>query len=387
MEKMNKLNLYESLLVISMIAGSGLSFHKIYLYHIFMIINFFIFICYINKNKFHFILENKIILLFFIYSLLHIFCSKDFVLAIKNQIYILCGISIFYTFKILLKKNNIHILRLLKKIFIFIIVIGVLEIFHIIRWYSSPYTIDLSVPSGFYGNTNNYATVLIIIFPFIFFMKNSIKKFFILLLMIFILKKCDSRANEIALIIEIFIFIVLVFYKSGLYKKIFLFIIGIVSICLLKNKIVDKFHLFYELVNATESRADSIGLRKMLILNLLFELKKIKVFLFGVGGGNAAIIHKMKTGELMSSHSFFLDLLVEYGIFMFSLLVIYYINLILKNLKSYIKKNNYINGSLFISLIGFAIGLNSMSGVIYFFPFWCLLGMADFYSCKERKNG
>lgn len=385
MKKTNKLNLYESLLVISMVAGSGLSFHKIYLYHIFMIINFFIFIYTINKNKLYFILKNKIILLFFIYSLLHIFFSKDFVLAIKNQVYILCGINIFYTFKIILRRNSVYILKFLKKIFIFVLFIGILEGLHIARWYSSPYTIELGLPSSFYGNTNNYATVLIIIFPFIFFMKNSIKKFIILSLMLFVLKKCDSRTNEIALVIEIFIFMILIFCKSDIYKKIFLFFIGISSICLLKNKIIEKFHIFYELFYAIETRADSIGLRKTLILNLIYELKKIEVFLFGVGGGNAAVIHKMNTGKLMSSHSFFLDLLGEYGIFMFILLIFYYLILIVKNFKIYLKKNSYINGSLFISLIGFAIGLNSMSGVIYFFPFWILLGIADFYSHSIRN--
>lgn len=383
MKKINKLSLYEILLVISMIVGSGLSFHKIYLYHIFMVINFFIFIYIINKNKLHFILENKIIFLFFTYSLLHIFCSKDFVLAIKNQICILCGTSILYTIKYLLKKNYYHVFIVVKKIFFFSCLIGFLEIFHIFRWLASRYSLEFPFPTVFWGNTNNYATVLIMVFPFIFFMKRSKKKLITMLATVYLLIKCDSRANNIALIVEIFIYIILIFYRSSLYKKIFIFITGIFSICLLKNKIIDKFHIFYALFYATETRMDSIGIRKMLILNLLFELKKIEVFLFGIGGGGTEAVHRIKTGKLMSSHSFFLELLVKYGIFIFILLGSYYLMLIYKNLKIYLKTSNYINGSLFVSLIGVAIGLNSMSGVIYFFPFWCLLGVADFHSNRK----
>ena len=379
------LNLYENLLIFSMIAGSGLSFNKIYLYHIFMIINFIIVIYYIKIDNYKFIIENKVMIIFFIYSFFHMFFVIDYILTLKNQIYITCGISIFYTIKYLLIKNSPQVFIIIKKIFFFSCLIGFLEIFHIFRWFSSAYSLDLSSPSVFWGNINNYATVLIMILPFIFFTKNSLKKLIILLISIYLLIKCDSRANNIALIIEIFIYTILVFYKSNIYKKIILFFSGFFLIVLLKNKIIEKFYLIYELFVASSIRMDSIGVRKILIINLLSELKKINVFLFGLGGGNSIVIHKIKgnTYGILSNHSFFLELLVEYGIFIFILLGSYYLILIYKNLKRYLKLDNHINGALFISLIGVAIGLNSMSGMIYFFPFWLLLGIADFYSDKK----
>lgn len=385
-----KLNLYEKILIFSMIVGSGLSFHKVYLYHIFMIFNLLIFIyLFINKKRLRItkknIKNNFIFIIFFIYGFFNCFLAKDYTLVLKHQIYIICGISVFCTIKILLIKNYYQVFIIIKKIFFFSCVIGFLEVFHIFRWFGSAYDLEISSPSVFWGNINNYATVLIMIFPFILFMKSSLKKLIILLVTIYLLIKCDSRANNIALIVEIFIYAMLIFYKSNVYKKIILFLSEFFLIGLLKDKIIEKFYLIYELFTASSIRADSVGVRKIIIVNLLSELKKINVFLFGVGGGNSILIHKIKgnTYGILSNHSFFLELLVEYGIFVFILLGIYYLMLISKNLKVYLKTNNYINGSLFISLIGVSIGLNSMSGVIYFFPFWCLLSIADFYAYKE----
>lgn len=383
-----KLSLYEKVLLISMIMGSGLSFNKVYLYHIFFVINFLYWgIIKKFKIKKNLLKENIIIIIFFIYSSMHMFFIEDYILAIKNQIYILLGVSIFFTIKILLNKNKNEVLNIFKKIFILACFIGVLETINLFRWYVSPYDLNISYPAAFYWNTNDFATILIGIFPFVFFMKNFYKKIIFFSIVFYLLKKCDSRSNEIALIIEIFIFLLLILQKSNPFNKILIIFIGIFTTFLLKKQILSKFLVLYDLIFVSISSSDSLGVRKALILNLLSELKKTYVFLFGTGGGNSIVVHKIKnnTHGMLSNHSFFLELFVEYGVFIFSLLGIYYLKLIYRNFKFYLKTNNYINGSLFISLIGFSIGLNSMSGVIYFFPFWILLGIADFYSHSIRN--
>lgn len=386
-----KLNLYEKILIFSLIVGSGLSLHKIYLYHILMGINL-IFIIFLKKNykinNCKFITENKVLLVFFLYSFFRIFFVKDYELALKNQIYIICSMSVFYMIKKLLIKNCYQVLKIIKKIFFFSCLIGFLEVFHIFRWFTSVYTLEVSSPSVFYGNTNNYAIVLVMVFPFVLFMKKSLKKLIMMLTIIYLLTKCDSRINNIAIMIEIFIYVMLNFYKSNVYKRAILLFSGFFFIGILKEKIIEKFYIIYELMTATAMRTDSIGIRKIIIINLLSELKKINIFLFGIGGGNSILIHKIKgnTYGVLSNHSFFLELLIEYGVFIFVLLGSYYLMLIFKNFEICIKTDNYINKSLFISLIGVTIGINSASGAIYFFPFWSLLGVADFYMNKELRD-
>ena len=344
MDEQKDLSLYKKIFLISMLMSHGLSIGKLYLYHILLMLTTFygIFILINGKGlRKNFITKNKVIVLFFLYSFFHCFFVKDFYLAIQNQVYIILGISVFFSIKYLLSCNSNQTLNIIKKVIYFAIFIAILEILKIYRWYNSGYELSFESPSAFLGNINNFATVIIIVMPFIFFMKNNLKKIFCFLLLTYILISCDSRANNIALAIEIFIYFLIRIKEKKIIYKIGLFLLG---------------------------------------------LKKINVFLFGTGGGNSIIIHMTRnnTSGIFSNHSFFLEILVEYGIFIFLVLSFFYISLIMKNYKNYKENKNEINGAIFISLIGFAIGLNSISTVIYFFSFWIILGIADFYAENKK---
>ena len=326
------------------------------------------------------------IVLFFLYSFFHCFFVKDFYLAIQNQVYIILGISVFFSIKYLLSCNSNQTLNIIKKVIYFAIFIAILEILKIYRWYNSGYELSFESPSAFLGNINNFATVIIIVMPFIFFMKNNLKKIFCFLLLTYILISCDSRANNIALAIEIFIYFLIRIKEKKIIYKIGLFLLGLIGLYIFKEKLHTMYTLLLQLINSDAVVTDSVGVRKAIILNLIDELKKINVFLFGTGGGNSIIIHMTRnnTSGIFSNHSFFLEILVEYGIFIFLVLSFFYISLIMKNYKNYKENKNEINGAIFISLIGFAIGLNSISTVIYFFSFWIILGIADFYAENKK---
>lgn len=387
-----KLNLYEKLLIFSMITGNGLSFHKIYLYHIFMSFNLLIFFYLLIKKIFKLnkksIKDNIIVIIFFSYGFFNCFLAEDYFLALKHQIYIFIGVNLYFTTKYLLNKNEKEFFKILKIIFIFSCFIGFLETLQIIRWYTGPYGLSKDIPTTFYWNPNNYATFLIIIFPFLVFgkCKNLWSKIFMLVLTLYLLYKTDSRTNNIAILIEIFIMIVIIFKEKNIYNKIFIFLCTFIGIFQLKDKIYLILKVLYEFIIVSERRQDSLGTRKMLILNLLAELKKINVFLFGLGGGNSILVHMKKnnTHGILSTHNYIFDFLVEYGVFIFGILIFYYIRLIYRNFQNYLKTKNYINKSIFISLIGTLIGLNSMSIVVYFFPFWILIAIADFYAENSK---
>lgn len=385
MNKTKDLSLYKKIFLVAMLMSHGISIGKLYLYHIFLILNIiYIFNFLIQNGKIEksIIKRNKVIFIFFLYSFLHCFFVKDIYLAFQNQVYIICGISVFFSIKYLLSYNSVQTLNIMKKVIYFAIFIAILEILKIYRWYNSGYELSFDSPSAFLGNTNNFATAIIIVMPFIFFMKNRLKKIVYFLLLFYILISCDSRANNIALSIELFIYFLLKIKEKRIIYKIRLFLLGLISTYFVKEKLYAMYSLLLELFNSDIKNTDSVGVRKAIILNLIDELKNMNIFLFGTGGGNSVIIHMTRnnTSGIFSNHSFFLELLVEYGIFIFLILSFFYVSLIIKNYKNYIKNKNEINGALFISLIGFAIGLNSISTVIYFFPFWIILGMADFYT-------
>ncbi|WP_338993772.1 O-antigen ligase family protein [Fusobacterium animalis] len=389
MNKTKDLSLYKKIFLVAMLMSHGISIGKLYLYHIFLILNIvYIFSFLIQNGKIEksIIKRNKVIFIFFLYSFLHCFFVKDIHLAFQNQVYIICGISVFFSIKYLLSYNSVQTLNIIKKVIYFAIFIAILEILKIYRWYNSGYELSFESPSAFLGNINNFATVIIIVMPFIFFMKNNLKKIFCFLLLIYILISCDSRANNIALAIEIFIYFLIRIKEKKIIYKIGLFLLGLIGLYIFKEKLHTMYTLLLQLINSDAVVTDSVGVRKAIILNLIDELKKINVFLFGIGGGNSIIIHMIRnnTSGIFSNHSFFLEILVEYGIFIFLVLSFFYISLIMKNYKNYKENKNTINGAVFISLIGFAIGLNSISTVIYFFSFWIILGIADFYAENKK---
>ena len=179
MDEQKDLSLYKKIFLISMLMSHGLSIGKLYLYHILLMLSTFygIFILINGKGlRKNFITKNKVIVLFFLYSFFHCFFVKDFYLAIQNQVYIILGISVFFSIKYLLSCNSNQTLNIIKKVIYLAIFIALLEILKIYRWYNSGYDISFDSPSAFLGNTNNFATAIIIVMPFIFFMKNSLKK-------------------------------------------------------------------------------------------------------------------------------------------------------------------------------------------------------------------
>jgi hypothetical protein len=389
MNKTQDLSLYKKIFLVAMLMSHGISVGKFYLYHVFLVLNtFYIFVFLIQNGKIekNVIKKNKSIFIFFLYSFLHCFFVKDIHLALQNQVYIICGISVFFSIKYLLSYNSVQTLNIIKKVIYFAIFIAILEILKIYRWYNSGYELSFESPSAFLGNTNNFATAIIITIPFVFFMKNNLKKSFYFLLLTYVLIFCKSRANNIALAIEIFIYFLIRIKEKKIIYKIGLFLLGLIGLYIFKEKLYTMYTLLLELVNSDAVATDSVGVRKAIILNLIDELKKINVFLFGTGGGNSIIIHMTRnnTSGIFSNHSFFLEILVEYGIFIFLILSFFYVSLIIKNYKNYVRNKNTINGAVFISLIGFAIGLNSISTVIYFFSFWIILGIADFYAENKK---
>lgn len=374
---------FNILLIISIFFAGGLAKNKIYFYHILLAMQ----ICWIIYDlKSLYFSKNKVIISFIIFT---VFCFQSsyitsLSLALKNLIYIFIGFSIIKNIKYLLNYDKKLFFKIANYIINLTLVIGILESLGLFRWFNSIYETSIKIPSVFYGNINNFATFLIIIFPFYLI---GIKKRKILVInivvILYLLFVCDSRANNIALIIEVIILSLIYIKNSKKFLWKFLIILSFFAIFyLFKEEIFKIFEVLIKLKNIDSSRViDSVSVRKVLISNILDELRKKYIFILGVGGGNSIFIHirNNNTEGILANHSFYLQVLVEYGIIIFLIFIYNYYKLIQKN---YIKSKNPLNLAIVVSLIGYLFGSNSMSNGIYFFPFYILLGIASFYSNK-----
>lgn len=362
-----KMTLIEKIVVISMAIGPGLSLSKIYLYHVMLII---LLVYFLRKNiniKYKDIKKNTILILIYIFIFFRMFFSKNIKYAIDYQIYLTLGLSVYILTLYFLDKNSEITQKIIKNTVIASIIVSLFEIFKITRWYNSYYLVSDGRPAAFYGNMNDYAVLLVMVFPFIQIYKNKIKKIILSVILIYILLKCDSRAANLAFILEV----ILILYFN-VKNKILLYIFGIFFSIFSFKFILLKLKFLFDFFKFNSLEQDSIGVRQSIIKLLIMELSKIDVLFFGIGGGNTIVLLENAKIKVLSAHSFLLQLLVEYGIFIFILFGVFYIQLLIKNYKI---KTKY-NQSILIALIGFLISVNSMSGAIYYFPMWILLGIA-----------
>ncbi len=392
--------------------GVGLSFGKLYLFHIsFLLISLSIPFLNIkfrinNKPSFIFLFP---FLMFAFYALSILWAENTFY-AIQYLIYLFFGLSIIYYSLIFIQndKSLLQVLKILGGVFLIELIICLLESYTSFRYPISPYSdyityfahefkIDpllgddikkmiLSNPTGFHWNPNNLATAFAILLPFLLFHKNALIKWGGTILTLVVIYNSNSRGVLIAAILML-----VYFFVTNLKVKYILFGVFI-SICFLlipndlfkinsiKTKLYGSSNAVYSLIFESKDVNNSIGARQKLMKNALTELNQ--VHWLGVGGGNSKYIQEKRgkvAGKLTSLHNFWLEVLVDAGIFLFIGFLAWYI-LILKKLNAleYSKNSNisYLAKSTKLSLLGVIVSAVSCSSIIYFFPFWILIGLS-----------
>ena len=185
---------------------------------------------------------------------------------------------------------------------------------------------------GFYHNSNDLGTVLLLTIPItIYLMLNEKEKkkkiiyCFILLLYTICFKNITSRGAILGLFFSIFVFIFIKLIKNK--DKIFsekknrilaciLIILALFFAYNLANKYIGRIN-FTPIPNPTRSN----DIRINLIYNGMHFLKQDRNFFFGIGSGNAIYYLKnfsiYSTAKIYNFHNLWLDLIVEYGIIFF----------------------------------------------------------------------
>ncbi|MEC1177742.1 hypothetical protein P9B03_04535 [Metasolibacillus meyeri] len=384
--------------ILSIFIGPYLSFGPLYIFHIVMVLMIGLILLEIIKdNKINMGYLNKwymtLPLIGIPWMLFTGFWSGSILHTLTYLIYFTIGLLIIYSmnYQNSLKRDLLNYVKYIKKILWIILPISFMEIFMNFRlpFSASEYTVWQSEPTVFWGNPNNFATVLNLILPFILFSKNKFK-WLIGLVILVVIYYTNSRLNIIAYLIIIALYFL---YENK--KKIVYFIsIGAFSFCILYT-LIEKFRLMIkevmtEFIGIIETIVefvtmsndlhvfDSSGVRQNLMLHGIEGL--VNSNLLGVGAGASPLLHIIWLGEEGAMHNFWLEILVEQGVMFFIFFIIWYSYLIFKNYKLYrinkTQPQNRIAGAISISLIGFIIGALSPSSTIYMLPMWLMFSLA-----------
>lgn len=387
--------------IISAIVGVAISYEKLYLFHVLLALVLFYFITKVLKNgviryrklptNYHYFFY-----FMFVWYLLSIAWSLNVSYSIVYMVYIICGtfLSLTVVYYINTKLNLQRVYYVSAFVFMVLIIISLLEIFTNFRLPHSPLSSSINIASGFFGNQNNLAATMSIIFPFFLFHRSLVVKYLGCFTILVIVFSAFSRANILAIIFMIVFYIFV--YKKNIRFESFLKGIVVLSVLILGFSIFNQLNstrfISSEVIKSSFSTleryanfqeiqvVDSVGIRQQLIINGLEALKDS--YGIGVGGGASIYVQEQRssTRNILNMHNFWIELLVDGGILFFSIFVIWYISLV-KALfsiawKSKAEIEKYFSSATSLSLIGFVPAAVSASSVIYLLPMWLLFGFA-----------
>jgi len=365
----------------------------------------------------------KIYLIFLVlwlfYAIASLAWALDKVGAIRNIVFLLLGISIiFFTVYFLSdKKGLLGLYRTWLLVLIGLIPIALWEVFtgnHLnvsgLYGYQPKKLADIYVrfmPSTTFHNPNDFATVLALGIPFVFTWFRYTKKVFsritaagILLTIFYLLLLTYSRANYIAVLLEfVFLFAILLKVKSRVKVLIALLFLGLLLIGA-KPEIFGKFvDLFVgqisSIVSPYDLYAGSTYVRINLIKNALLFLWQ--TFGFGVGAGNAEYwmghFGTYSTQGILNPHNWWVEILVNYGIFVFVGYILFYAGITYHLFRTYKRlvdrADKMICESLLLALVGFSFASISSSSIMELKPQWFLLSFAlaflNYRRIKQRR--
>jgi len=264
-------------------------------------------------------------------------------------------------------------------------------------------------PAATFYNPNNFAAYLALSFPFIlawlYYKKRIIEQFLGLTLLfgsVYLLITTNARIIFLVLLLEVFIFL---FFLRSLNKRI-KFIVGICLITALLfiilpdfvNSLLGQINIQLKSFSSEyELTEGSIAMRMALIKNALFSLTSS--FGFGVGAGNIewyiAEYQPYFSFGMTNVHNWWLEILANFGIFIFLGYLIFYFSLVRALWKTYryltLNFEKIICETLLLGLMGFSIACIGPSSIIAFKPQWLLFAFAlaflNYYRNKYQIKG
>jgi teichuronic acid biosynthesis protein TuaE len=412
------------LLIVVAVIGPAISYKSLYAFHLVLLANF---LNFLFQSRPQFILQAKRLLgadhkmnyfLFFtlLYFLIWIPFAENQTYALKHFVFMGLGFSL--TLFVVIRTKNLtdfsFLFRSLVFVYLLDLLVGVLEALQLFRWpisrlssvnhwfgrenqlqqildESISHEYVYSMPTGFHWNPNNFATFMLFGLPFFLFHKSYWKSTLGIVTVLLLIVSSGSKAAFLGAIV---IFICSLFFLSSKLKNILT-----LFLCLLFLS-TNGFHTLngksIKLDEVQEFVYNSLGIeledrRNKSSEYYRMELLKHGFHIFsenpvvGIGGGNAQYIIENKGGvgekKISNLHNFWLELLVEGGLFFFSFFAAWMIVLMRQFIRTLrrLEKNTkvyYWVSAFTLSAVGFLFSGIGPSSMIAYLPLYLFLGVA-----------
>ncbi|AKX46108.1 hypothetical protein AKN94_01025 [Thiopseudomonas alkaliphila] len=389
------------LLLATAVFGYVAGYHKLYAFHLVLSAYWLgiLLTVFPVRRKTLEVLKFPIFFLFFV--CLSVFWTPNISNGLTFIFYLLCGYSIVFSLvNYTVDFNRLSfVFKVLSFCYLLNFFVGLLETTGYFRLPMSPYYgLNMTAPSGFNSNLNNFGFVFVAIFPFVFLYPKRFVSIFGMLLAIWFLLKLGSKGFFLGLTAFFVFYFVSRIQRKSTWRWMSLITIGSFLLVLFFSVGAAKlnldnraFMLFSQIERATSllrekelSVKDSTGVRAGMSyvgLNELFKTYGVGVGISGIGSKLASETDFFDSGkEIYSFHNFFLEMLIDVGVIPFIIIMVAYVKLALANIKLAgslaNKKLAYFVKSSGLSLLTIIPASIAPSSIIYVFTFWLVIGFS-----------
>jgi len=255
-----------------------------------------------------------------------------------------------------------------------------------------------------FGSPNEYATLLSLAIPFALtaarYLRSHLAKAFWVCVSfggtVHVIV-ASSRANLLALILQLTVLVTVLtpsvrrVRTAGVAVGVFLLVLvavpNVVESCY--EKVGQQLE---SVVVQARLETGSVGVRMNLVRNGLNFL--VGTYGFGVGAGNGEVWMGSRavydTQGILSLHNWWLEILVDYGIWIFAGYMLCYIHILWSLWKEWrvssTRNDRMISEALVLSMVGFAVASVSSSSIMALTPQWLLLAFALAFLNRARRK-
>lgn len=406
-----------AIFLISIILGPGISYGGFYFLHLVLIVMIPVFILNIElRDSFVKALRtplNLILILTLVWAAASILWAENKSYALTNIAQLGIGVLVVLLCQIFIDNKatfEYYKKNILFPMFLLVLGIALLEIYSDFRWPISSISHNnhwfgrenvvienikteqipgylYSSPTAFFWNPNNLSVFLCLFIPFL--MRNNWKNYILFIIAIIVITQTSSRFSIISLAF-ILCGASLIYKKNIRFFGLFLatlfvpmIFFGTSLLAIKANEpisklagtdVLSKVSFFGAKANRLEEEEDnSQSIRKQLYIQGFQYIQESK--LLGVGAGNAKWLNykqKEKTKGITSVHFYWLELVINGGIIMGVLMILYFTKIIVSLWRL---RRNELSQKFLMTLLLFGMAVISLSSAHYFLPYYAFLGL------------
>lgn len=411
-----KLDVLFKLLLVSVILGVGVSYSKLYFFHVIL---FFLYgkvvVDYLfsgfSRNPVLDILDFGFFLILFFWYFSSLAWAQSKELGLQYIFYLFCGVSIVLMFCLMVKNSNdffsafniIAFISLLDLFFSFLEALGVFRLpispfSDYVTWFGRTGTLEnfdnpdvilllKNTPTGFHWNPNDLSLMMFLLFCYLLRLRTA-WKIPLMLMTLFVIFMAGSRLVIISVMFVVFLNFV--FFVENKMRSLLYVVALLLFISLLLRlfdfsdsaRLIDLFSivqiLSFDFLGADANT--SAGERTQLLINGYNAL--VNSFGFGVGAGNSNLV-QIAAGNVgngvTSMHNFWFEVLVEGGVFAALLMYSWYAFTVLRTLSMAFHfkfgfQSFFFKGTS-LALLGFLPAVITSSSAVYFLPMWLFFAL------------